>query len=687
MANSRLPESFMKNTDALMAIGVAVVIIMMVIPIPTWILDFGMALSITLSIVVLLSVMYTVKATEFSAFPSILLLATVFRLSLNVSSTRLILSQGMNFGGKIIRFFGEVVVSGNYVIGIVVFLILVVIQYMVIVKGATRIAEVAARFTLDAMPGKQMAIDADLNAGIMTEKEAIARREEIRREADFYGAMDGASKFVSGDVIAGLIISAINIIGGFAIGTIMKGEPLKEAAATYTLLTIGDGLVSQIPSLLISMATGLIVTRAASTEKNLGADVISQLTVQPRALLITSGLMLILGIFYMGWPMILFGTFCGYLYYYLSRTIQEISQEEKAKQTKEDAKTRKPEKVDDLISVDPIEVEIGYALIPLVDPEQGGDLLERITMIRRQMALEMGLIVPPIRIRDNMQIRPSQYVFKIKGVEVASANLRVDQFMAMNPGTATVSLAGEATKEPAFGLPAVWIRERDREKAELAGYTVVDPPSVIATHLTETLKRHAYEILGRQETQQILDVIKKNYPALVEDSLKTLSLGEIHKVMQNLLKEGVSIRDMVTILETLSEAAPRYNKDLDRLTELVRTMLARHITKQYLADDGSLSVITVDPRLEEEIYSGVEMTTEGRQVSIEPSRVQRILERLGSEVEKAISKGLSPVILTSPRCRPAFKSLTKRAAPNLVVLSFNEILQDVEIRPIGTIAA
>jgi flagellar biosynthesis protein FlhA len=592
----------------------------------------------------------------------------------------------MAFDGKIIRFFGEVVVSGNYVIGIVVFLILVIIQWMVIVKGATRIAEVAARFTLDAMPGKQMAIDADLNAGIITEKEAKDKREEIRREADFYGAMDGAAKFVSGDVTAGLIISGINIAGGLAIGTLMKGEPLVEAAATYTLLTIGDGLVSQIPSLLISMATGLIVTRAASKE-NLGRDVINQLTVQPRALVITSGLLGFLGVFYMGWPMILFSGFTGYIAYYLSTGAKDVEHEEAEKKKTEDAKHRKPENVAALLSVDPLEVEIGYALIPLVDPEQGGDLLERITMIRRQMALEMGLIVPPIRIRDNMQLRPNQYVIKIKGVEVAGASVRVDQFLAMNPGTATADLPGESTKEPAFGLPATWIRDRDRERAELSGYTVVDPPSVIATHLTEVLKRHAHEILGRQETQLVLDEVKKNYPALVEDATKALSVGEIHKVLGNLLKESVSIRDMVTILEKLTDSATRYGKDLDALTEVVRASLARHITKQYQADDGSISVITIDPRLEEEIVAGVDMTGEGRVVSMEPARIQRILERLGAEVERVMQRGLAPVVLASPRARAAFKTITRRAAPNLVVLSFNEIIQEVEVRTVGTIAA
>ncbi|MEK8022574.1 MAG: flagellar biosynthesis protein FlhA [Candidatus Hydrogenedentota bacterium] len=682
---SALPENFLKNADALMAIGVATVIIMMVIPIPTFLLDIGMALSITVSIVILLSVMYTVKATDFSAFPSLLLLTTVFRLSLNVSSTRLILSQGTAFDGIIIRFFGEIVIAGNYIIGIVVFLILMVIQFMVIVKGATRIAEVSARFTLDAMPGKQMAIDADLNSGIITEKEAIERRQEIRKEADFYGAMDGASKFVQGDVIAGMIIAGINIAGGFAIGVLMKGEPWQEAAQQYTLLTIGDGLVAAIPSLLISMATGLIVTRAAS-EDNLGKDVISQLTIQPRALMITSGVLGFLGL-QLGWPMLVFSGLTGYLSFVLMNVKQDLTKEEKEKKKTEDAKARKPENVASLLAVDPLEVEIGYQLIPLVDPEQGGDLLERITMIRRQMALEMGLIVPPIRIRDNMQLRPAQYAVKIKGVEVASSTVKVDHFLAMNPGTATVELAGETTKEPAFGLPAVWIRERDREKAELSGFTVVDPPSVIATHLTEVLKAHAHEILGRQETQQVLDEIKKTYPALVEDATKALSVGEIHKVLQNILREGVSIRDMVTILETIADRAASYGKDLDRLTETVRASLARHITKQYLGEDGSLSVITLDPRVEEEIAAGVDVTSEGKMISMEPSRIQRILERLSGEVQKAMQAGITPVVLTSPRARAAFKAITQRAAPRLAVLSFSEIISDVEIRTLGTVTA
>lgn len=680
-----MPEGIMKNADAAAAFGIAGVIMIMIVPIPTFILDIGMALSITIGLVVLLSVMYTVKAIDFSAFPSLLLMATIFRLALNVASTRLILSEGTAFSGQIVRFFGEVVVSGNFVIGIVIFLILITIQYIVITKGTTRVAEVAARFTLDAMPGKQMAIDADLNAGIMTEQEALQRREEIRKEADFYGAMDGAAKFVQGDVIAGLIITVVNVIGGLAIGVLMRGESFTEAASVYTLLTIGDGLVSQIPSLLIAMATGLIVTRAAS-EDNLGADILSQLTFQPRALIIASIILAILGIAYIGWPVLIFSGITGYLAYVSLRTSKEMVEEEEVKAKEEETKTRKPENVAALLSVDPLETEIGYALIPLVDPEQGGDLLERITMIRRQMALELGLIVPPIRIRDNMQLRPNQYVIKIKGVEVAGSNVKPDQYLAMNPGTATGELAGEATTEPAFGLPAVWVREKDREKAELAGYTVVDPPSVIATHITEILKRHAHEILGRQETQQILDEIKKNYPTLVEDAKAALSVGEIHKILQNLLKEGIPIRDMVTILETIADKSAAYGKDLFQITEVTRSALSRHITKLYQGEDGSLSVITIDPRLEEEVVNNVSISGDQKQINLEPTRIQRILERLGGEIEKAIQKGLSPVILTTPRARAAFKVLTARAAPNLIVLSFSEIVPDVQIRTVGSVA-
>ncbi|MBL4889934.1 MAG: FHIPEP family type III secretion protein, partial [Candidatus Lindowbacteria bacterium] len=524
-----MPASWMKNADVVMASLVALAIMSLVIPIPTWALDLGMALSISISLVVLLSVMYTVRAIDFSAFPSILLMTTILRLSLNVSSTRLILSEGIAFEGKIIRFFGDVVVSGNYVIGFVIFAILLFIQFFVIVKGTTRVAEVQARFTLDAMPGKQMAIDADLNAGIITETQALTRREEIRQEADFYGAMDGATKYVQGDAMAGLAILAINIVGGISIGVLQRGENLADAAAIYLLLTIGDGLVSMIPALLISMSTGLIVTRAASKE-NLGVDVFKQLGFQPRALIMTSGVLGALGIFYLGWPMLIFSSLTGYVAYTVNQRQGEIVEEEEAKEKDDAAKVKKPENVASLLSVDPLEVEIGYALIPLVDPEQGGDLLERITMIRRQMALELGLIVPPIRIRGNMQLKPNQYSIKIRGIEVAEATIKTDHYLAMNPSGLETELTGEPTQEPAFGLPAVWIKEKDRESAELSGYTVVDPPSVIATHLTEILKRHAHEILGRQETQQVLDEIKKNYETLVSEATKVLDVGQIHKI-------------------------------------------------------------------------------------------------------------------------------------------------------------
>ena len=682
-----ISAGLLRNSDGLMAVGVVGMIIMLIIPIPAFILDLSISFNITLAMVTILVVMYTIKAVDFSVYPSLLLVTTVFRLAINVSSTRLILLQGTQFEGKIIRAFGEFVIGGNYVVGIVIFLVLVIIQYMVVVKGAKRVSEVTARFTLDAMPGKQMAIDADLNAGLLTEREAVERRAEIRKEADFYGAMDGAANFVQGDVIAGLIITAINIVGGFAIGVGMRGESLGDAASTYTILTIGDGLVSQIPSLLISISMGLIVTRAAS-EDNLGMDFVSQLTQQPRALYITSGVLASLGIFtpLPFIPLVALAGVSGFLGHQMSQTTKDLAQEAENNLKEETEKARKPENVVSLLQVDPMELEIGYALIPLVDPEQGGDLLDRITMIRRQMALEMGLIVPPIRIRDNMQLRPNQYVLKIKGVEVAGGNIRVDQYLAMNPGTATEEVEGEATTEPAFGLPALWIREDKRGSAEMAGYTVVDPPSVVATHITEIIKRHAPEILGRQETQTIIDHVKGTYPALVEEATKVMTIGEIHKVLQGLLGEGVSIRDMVTVLETLADRGGNI-KDVDRLVEICRTALARHICKQYMTEDGVLNVITIDPRLEEEIVSSVVETPDGRQVSLDPKRMQGVLQSLSAEVEKVMNRGLTPVVLASPRLRPLFKQLTGRAAPGLVILSYNEIVTDVEIQNVGMVSS
>jgi flagellar biosynthesis protein FlhA len=658
---------------------------MMIVPLPPFLLDLFIAFNITLAIVVILTVMYTIKAIEFSSYPTLLLVATVFRLAINVSTTRMIL-LGRGEEISIIKAFGTFVIGGNFVVGVVIFLILIMIQLMVIIRGTTRVSEVAARFTLDAMPGKQMAIDADLNAGLITEKEAIERREEIKREADFYGAMDGACKFVAGDVRAGLIITGINIVGGLIIGIVMlKMDPL-EAARSYTLLTVGDGLVSQIPALLISVATGLIVSRAAS-ESNLGEDLVRELSANPKVLGITSGTLAALGIFtpLPALPLLALAGGTGFLAYSISRTGKIIEEEEAEKKRREEVEeAKKPESVVSLLQVDPMELEIGYALIPLVDPEQGGDLLDRVTLIRRQAALDLGIIVPPIRIRDNMQLKPNVYVIKIKGVEVARGEVRPDRYLAMNPGTATEEIKGEKTTEPAFGLPAIWIREADRERAEVAGYTVVDAPSIVATHLTEVIKKNAPEILGRQEVQTLLDNLKESYPAIVEEVSGVLSIGEIQKVLHNLLREEVSIRDLLTILETLADYAPQ-TKDIDILTERVRAGLSRQICNQYVGEDGVLRVITLDPSVEELITSSLQQTPEGEQVVLDPGTLQKLLMVLKENANKVSQAGYQPVLLTSPQIRRHIKQISRRTIPNLVVLSYNEIIQDIQVTSLGTI--
>lgn len=672
---------WMKNSDLLIAIGVLCVVLMMIVPLPPFILDLFLSANLMLSILVLLMVMYTIKAIEFSSFPSLLLVLTVFRLSLNVSTTRMILlGRGEEIG--IIKAFGEFVVGGNFVVGIVIFLVLIMIQMLVIVSGTTRISEVAARFTLDAMPGKQMAIDADLNNGVITEKEAIEKRAEIRQEADFYGAMDGACKFVSGDVRAGLVITFINIIGGLAIGVwMLKLEPLA-AAKSYTLLTIGDGLVSQIPALLISVATGLIVSRAAS-KSNLGADFTRELTANPKALGIASAALASLGIFtpLPTLPLVLLAAGTGTLSWIMKKgTSAEEAEAREAEEKEKAEKGKKPADVVSLLTIDPMELEIGYSLIPLVDPEQGGDLLDRVTMIRRQTALEMGLIVPPIRIRDNMQLTPNTYSIKIKGVEVARGEIMVDNYLAMNPGTATEKLDGRPTKDPTFGLPAIWITEENRERAEMLGYTVVDLPSVVATHLTEVIKRNSSEILGRQETQELLDNLKKSYPAIVEELVpNVLSLGEVQNVLHRLLREGLSIRDLLTILETLADYA-RANKDTDFLTERVRAALKRQICNQF-QENGMMQVITLDPKIEEVVANSI--TQEG--MMIDPGVANKLLTATTNEMSKQLAKGKQPVMLTSPKIRRYFKELTRRALPNLAVLSFDEIVDDVQIQSVGVV--
>ena len=687
MAERTYDFSWMQKSDILLGIGVIAVVTMLVIPLPTFLLDLLLAISLMLGILILLVVMYVPRSFDFSVFPALLLITTVYRLALNVSSTRLILLQGAAFDGKIIRTFGDFVIGGNYVIGFIVFIILMAVQFIVITKGATRTAEVAARFTLDAMPAKLMSIDSDLSNGIINEEEALRRRREVRKEADFYGAMDGASKFVQGDVKVGILITIINIIGGFIIGMVMRGESFDVAIHTYTLLSIGDGLVAQIPSLMITTATGIIVTRAVS-EESLGKDLSTQLGSQPRALMITAAALGLSAII-PGFPkitLILLAAGLGALGYLMKQTEEEEMQKTKIEQKEAALKTHKPESVIPLIQVDALEVEIGYSLIPLADPDQGGTLLDRITNIRRRSALEMGLIVPPIRIRDNMELPPQDYSILIKGVEVGHGSLQVGKLMAMDPGTVEEKIEGVEFTEPVFNLRAIWIDPDNRDVAERRGYTVVDCPTIIATHLTEIIRRHADEILGRQEVQQLIDTIKNDYPAVVNELIgeKKLSIGEIQKVLQNLLRERVSIRNMVTILETLASYSD-YTKDIGLLTEYVRVALARQLCREYADKNNTLSVITVDPEIETIIRSSIhEDPVEGRIISLDPDTHREVLDSLFDSYSRARSAGYAPVFLVSPHIRSVLFTLLEREVPDPVVLSYNEIVPEIRINVIGT---
>ncbi|MDD2480765.1 MAG: flagellar biosynthesis protein FlhA [Lutispora sp.] len=672
-----------KFGDIIVAIAVIAIVLLIIIPIPTFLMDLLLTINISLSLIILIIAMYINEPLQFSIFPSLLLIATLFRLSLNISSTRLIL--GNADAGNVIEAFGNFVIGSNSIVGIIIFLIIVVIQFMVITKGAERVAEVAARFTLDAMPGKQMAIDADLNSGLISEGEAKDRRKKIQREADFYGAMDGASKFVKGDAIASIIITIINITAGFAIGMLQKGMEMSEAASIYTNLTVGDGLVSQIPALLISTATGIIVTRAAS-ESNLGTDMIKQLFSQPKALYIASGVLGLLA--FTGLPPlpnIILSGLLSFMGYTLQKTIKEAELDQEAKaQDHEVDEIRKPENVMSLLQVDPIELEFGYGILPLVDANQGGDLLDRLVMIRRQCALDLGIVVPIIRLRDNIQLKPNEYVIKIKGTDVASGEIMFDNYLAMNPGTAEGDLEGIKTIEPAFGLPAVWINESQKEKAEMMGFTVVDPPSIIATHLTEIIKNHSSELLGRQDVQKLLDNIKDTYPALVEEVLpKIRNLWEIHKVLTNLLKENISIRDLVTIMESLADYGV-ITKDTDMLTEYVRQAMSRAITKRFI-NGKKAKVITLNQELEQTIIDSVQQTDYGSYISIDPGITQRIAANLMKEVQKLMSIGEQPLILTSPMVRMYFRRIAEGVAPGLIVLSYNELDPSIEVQSIGMV--
>lgn len=681
-------EKYSKNVDLLMAIAILAILAVMIIPLPAVLLDLALTLSLASSILILLVSLYAKRALDFSVFPSLLLLTTLFRLSLNVATTRLILSEGQGgsaSAGAVVHAFGSFVVGDNYVIGFIVFMILIIINFVVITKGSGRVAEVAARFTLDAMPGKQMSIDADLNAGLINEEQARKRRKEIEGEADFYGAMDGASKFVRGDAIAGIIIMAVNIIGGLLIGVLQHGLDIATAAETYTKLTIGDGLVTQIPALIISTAAGIIVTRTGSDD-DMGTEVVTQLFLNPRAMYIGGGVIAFLGMV-PGLPGVPFFTLAGgfaAVGWVVERFQKEEAFEAKRKSDEQAAKPEK-EKVETLLPLDLVELEVGYGLINIVESQQSGDLLERIVSIRKQFALDMGIIVPSIHIRDNLQLEPGEYRVLIKGNRVGGGTLRPDYLMAMDPGNTTARVDGIPTREPAFGLDALWIGKSSREEAELAGYTVVDLPTVMATHLTEIVRTHAHELLGRQEVAGLVENLKKSYPKVVEDLIPDpLSIGVVVKVLQNLLREQVSIRDLLTIFETLADEAGR-TKDADLLTESVRKAMARGISARYKDDRSKINVMNLDSRLEELVSNSLLQTDQGVQLVMDPRAASDMIEGIASTIERHPEIAGQPILLVSPTTRRHISKLTNRFIPQLVVLSHNEISTDVNIRSVATV--
>ncbi len=674
-------------TNIAVAAGVVSILTIMVIPLPRHLMDILLAMSFTIALAILLMSMYITKPLDFTAFPALLLVTTLYRLSLNVASTRLILLHGHEgplAAGHVIKSFGQFVVGGNYVVGAIVFSILVIINFVVITKGAGRIAEVAARFTLDAMPGKQMAIDADLNAGLIDEAEARRRREGIAKEAEFYGAMDGASKFVRGEAIAGLIIMGINVIGGLIIGTLQKGLSLSEAAHTYTLLTIGDGLVSQIPALIVSTSAGIIVSRAAA-EASMGRDFARQFALRPEALALSAIIIFVFGLMpgLPKAPFTFFALFMGGLAYLAYRTSQQIAvKEEEVEAAPEEIAP--PEPVEELLAIDILELEVGYALIPLVDETQGGDLLERIRSLRRQFALEMGLIIPPLHVRDNLQLKPGEYVILIKGVEVARAELMPGYYLAMDPGGVKKKIEGIPTKEPAFGLPAVWIPEEKREEAELAGYTVVDLSTIVVTHLAEVIKSNAHELLGRQEVQRLLDALSKNFPKAVEECLQVVNLGVIQKVLQNLVRERVSIRDLLTIVESIADYGQNI-KDPDVLTEYIRQRIARVIVQPYLDADGKLHAIAIGEDIEETIRRNLQRTEQGTFLTLEPRTGSRIIAAMTQAAERLMAKGYSPVFLASPVIRRHLRRLVERSLPQVAIISHAEVPSTVSVEILETV--
>ncbi|GAA5415121.1 flagellar biosynthesis protein FlhA [Paraliobacillus ryukyuensis] len=674
----------MKISDLSVLLGVILIIVMLVIPLPGWILSIFILTNISLALIVILVSMNMSEPLQFSIFPSLLLLLTLFRLGLNVSTTRSILSEAD--AGGVVATFGTFVIGGNPLVGFVVFTILVIIQFLVITKGSERVSEVAARFTLDAMPGKQMSIDADLNAGLINEQQAKNRREKIEQEADFYGAMDGASKFVKGDAIAGIIIVLINIIFGLIIGMMQMGMSFQEAISTYMQLTVGDGLVSQIPALLISTATGIVVTRVAS-EGNLGSDVTKQLLRFPKLLYIAAGTIFLFGLTPINFFLTTFiAGFLSFGAYWLSRTPKEDPVEQDLQEEAADSEQMKsPDNVVELLSMDPIEFEFGYSLIPLVDTNQGGDLMDRIVMIRRQLAIELGIVIPVVRIRDNIQLSPNTYQLKIKGNEVAQGELILDHYLAMIPGNDDGEIDGIDTTEPAFGLPAKWISEEDKDDAELSGYTVVDPPSVVSTHITEVIKQHAHLLLGRQETKQLIDHLKESYPILVDEvTPEPLSIGDVQKVLAKLLREQVSVRNLPVIFETLADFGKMTN-DTDLLGEYARQALASQITKQYAQDERALKVITVAGEVEQMIADHVQYTEHGSYLALDPDSQQKIIRSVTEKVEQVSLQEETPIILCSPTVRMYIKQLLDRFFPNVVVLSYNELEPNLDVQSVGVV--
>ena len=676
-----------KKNDLFIGIYLLAAVLFFIISIPSWLLDILLAINILVAMVVLFNSLFAKEVLDMASFPTMLLFTTIFRISLNVSSTKLILKNGD--AGKVVDTFGKFVGGGNLVIGIIIFIILIIVQFIVINKGSERVAEVTARFTLDAMAGKQMAIDSDLNTGAITDKEAAERRKKLQQENSFFGSMDGATKYVKGDATAGLIITGINLVGGIVMGMIYGGLSINDSLSKYTILTIGDGLCSQIPSLLISLATGILVTKASS-DGELGDEIVGQLFSMDRVLIMVGAALSVLGIF-TPLPWYIFVPLGAALIFYgrkLGTKAGEAKIEESAEQEENEAQEiRKPENVVSLLNVDPIELEFGYGIIPLADVNQGGDLLDRVVMIRRQIALELGAVVPIIRLRDNIQLNPNQYVIKIKGIQVSEGEILFDHYMAMNPGYVEEEITGIPTFEPSFHLPAIWITESQRERAESLGYTVVDPPSIIATHLTEVIRQHIAELLTRQDVQNLINNIKDNNSTLIDELVpKLMGIGEIQKVLQNLLEEGISIRDLVTILETLADHAA-VTRDPDILTEYARQGLKRAISSKYFTVGEVTNVVTVDPAIEQEIMNSVKNTEQGSYLSLDPERSKKIVEALGNELKKLEDMGKNPIVITSPIVRMYFRNLAKDYYKDIIVISYNEVESNVELQSVGMVTA